>query len=487
MSRFVEKREDVFKTENLAGGEAWKLNPEMELYTYVCTSTLSPKFYGPGIRDQVLRICELIEQCDPVFVEKLAVFAREKMFLRTIPVVLTVECARQGKGNIRRMASRVIQRPDEIVEMLGAYAKANGRVSGTKIFRKLSNQLKRGIGDAFNKFDEYQFAKWNRSKSINLKDAMRVCHPKPINEEKSALFKKILEDNLEVPYTWEVELSRAGQEGRSKKEVWEELIESGRLPYMALLRNLRNLENANISKEHMDSVIETISSQENVLRSKQLPFRFLSSYKSVSTNGFKKALNEAVKASIQNIDFFKSTDKVLIACDVSGSMSVPVSEKSTVEMINIGLLLGMLMKYKVSVCDTGIFGTRWMEYEMNSNEPLDNVGFSWDISRKVGLSTNGYKVIGWLLKKERSYNKICFFTDCQLYGGPMNDLWKKYKRKHPQAKLYLFNLAGYGDTPVDWKNNDVTLISGWSNEIFKILRSVEDGEEVLDQIHKVEL
>ena len=75
-------------------------------------------------------------------------------------------------------------------------------------------------------------------------------------------------DELESPYTWEVELSRLGQlafdseedKRLAFKDKWEELIDSGRLGYSAILRNLRNFFLYEISEEHWRKVIETIPS-----------------------------------------------------------------------------------------------------------------------------------------------------------------------------------------------------------------------------------
>ena len=65
------------------------------------------------------------------------------------------------------------------------------------------------------------------NKEVKLRDALFLTHPKPVDKAMKLLFEKIASDTLETPYTWEVELSNAGQTGRSKKSVWEELICSG--------------------------------------------------------------------------------------------------------------------------------------------------------------------------------------------------------------------------------------------------------------------
>jgi hypothetical protein len=88
------------------------------------------------------------------------------------------------------------------------------------------------------------------------------------------------------------------------------------------------------------------------------------------------------------------------------------------------------------------------------------------------------------------------FTDCQLWNSNIVDnvmqnsntmLWKQYKKMAPQARLYLFDLAGYGKTPIDVRADGVFLIAGWSDKIFDVLAALEDGENALAEIEKIEL
>ena len=226
MSRFNSVSVDNTRTQNHEGGETYTVGSEMELYTLVCTASLQNKFYEKSV-ETINRLRELVAKCDHEFVARLAVYAREDMNLRSIPIVITVELAKVHSGDdlVSRLAERVIQRVDEITEILAYYQFANDR-KGTKKLGKLSNQLRKGIGRSFCKFSEYQFGKYDRPTEVKLRDALFISHPKAENEEQRAIFEKIVNGNLETPYTWEVRLSQSGQNGETKKEVWEELIES---------------------------------------------------------------------------------------------------------------------------------------------------------------------------------------------------------------------------------------------------------------------
>jgi len=86
------------------------------------------------------------------------------------------------------------------------------------------------------------------------------------------------------------------------------------------------------------------------------------------------------------------------------------------------------------------------------------------------------------------------FTDCQLWnsssttGDHMQPLWLRYKAEvAPEAKLYLFDLAGYGQAPLQLLRNDVYLVGGWSDKVFDVLAALENGASALDAINQIEL
>jgi hypothetical protein len=475
----------------------------MELYSAVCTSTLSPRFYTPG-DDGTRRIRELVERCNKDFVAKLAIYAREQMYLRSVPLVLLVELAR-NKALKAETVVRVVQRVDEITELLGYYQLANGRTE-TKKLNKLSKAIERGIKELFNsgKFDEYQFAKYDRKTEISLKDAVFLTHP---SAKRQPVIQKIVDGTLEVPFTWETELSAKG----NKPKVWENLIDSRRVGYMALMRNLRNIltasteEGDKVGNSFVQQVCNYLSNPEAVAKSRQLPFRYLSAYQQLKqvespmVPTVLEALEKAVLHTAANIQGYDENTTVLIACDVSGSMEEPINKRSTVERYDIGLMLGMLLQSRCKSVITGMFGDRWKVIQVPRTQILSNVAEFHRREGEVGYSTNGWKVLEWCINQEHKIDKIMMFTDCQMwntYEGSfgsdrsrntsISSLWRKYKEINPDAKLYLFDMAGYGTTPLSIQSNDVHLISGWSDKIFSVLAAIEQGQNAIDIIRDIE-
>ncbi|XP_037690358.1 telomerase protein component 1 isoform X2 [Choloepus didactylus] len=82
---------------------------------------------------------------------------------------------------------------------------------------------------------------------------------------------------LSQPETWDRELSLRG----NKAYVWEKLIDSGTLPFMAMLRNLCNLLRVGISARHHELVLQRLQQAKSVIHSRQFPFRFLNAHDAI--------------------------------------------------------------------------------------------------------------------------------------------------------------------------------------------------------------
>lgn len=268
---------------NHEGGEAWMQSHEFELYsTVACTMSIDDKFYESAA-DRINRIAALVRRVPAEFVAQLAIYARTELQLRSVPMLLLVELSECHSGDslVSRATAKTIQRVDDIIELLACYQMRRG-VSNLK---RLSHQLRRGIAKAFCKFDEYQFAKYKaQDKPITLRDALFIAHPKAENEQQQELFDKIARQQLQPPYTWETRVSEVGRtkgfnrRKRRMRQVWTELIESRRMGYMAMLRNLRNMLGASVKIEPLQKACDYLSSEQAVLNSKLLPFRFFSAY-----------------------------------------------------------------------------------------------------------------------------------------------------------------------------------------------------------------
>lgn len=310
------------------GVPAARINAEAQLRRSVLSTLLwEDQFYedGQSIAD---RIQALSAKVAPETVAALAVEAREVQKLRHVPLLLAVSLAPRGGPVVGDTIARVIQRADELPEFLALY--------WGKKRTPLSKQVKRGLAHAFTKFDGYQLAKYNRDAAIRLRDVLFLTHAKPKDEAQAALWKQLVDGTLPSPDTWEVALSG----GQDKAASWTRLLEQGKLGYLALLRNLRNMEQAGVSKALVREAILARKGADRVL-----PFRFVAAAKAAPT--FEQELDQALVASIAQAPVFSGTTAILV--DVSGSMDAKLSAKSDLTRMTAAATLAAVFPGRAEV------------------------------------------------------------------------------------------------------------------------------------------
>jgi 60 kDa SS-A/Ro ribonucleoprotein len=227
-----------------------------------------------------------------------------------------------------------------------------------------------------------------------------------------------------------------------------------------------------------------------------------------------EALEDAVVASVENIPVY-AHETVLLATDVSSSMQSPLhiigestqqrdrrlrsDAGSIIEQYDIGAVLAMMLASKCEKAVVGMFGDDWKPVNFPTRNILANANEIHKREGEVGYSTNGYKVLEWAIRNQENvkFDRIFIFTDGQLWDstnryqgrGRYSRLWKQYKQIHPEAKMGIFNLnpAGGTSVPVDVVAGNAYLISGWSDKIFEVLKSLEEGHEALKTIKEIEL
>ena len=491
MSKFNSPAQNPRETVNHEGAKAY--NPptnEFALYCNAACALLESQYYRSG-SEQRRKLLSLADACSPEFVAKLAIYLREEMHLRSVPMFLVATLIRR-KAITKDVVARVIQRADEIKELVAAWLeveKLGGR--DKKSIRPLPAALRKGLAEAFNKFNAFHYRKYNKGakESITFKDVLQLVHPNPKDADMSDTFKRILDDTLEPVATWETLYSACKSE-TEKAAVWDNLLLEGKLPYMAALRNIRNMLEVKVQVGTIDRWLKLVSDPDAVRRSKQFPFRWLSAYRMLANSGLQvpltvfQALEAALQESVDNIpsiERFKE-GRTLIACDSSGSMSSPLSEKSTLQYSDVGYTLGSLLAhYAPNNVTVGVFGDTWQYVNLMQGGILHNVENLKNTN--VGCSTNGHLAVDWAVKENRHFDAIVFFTDCQLWnstffstGTLSNTMTTYWNKVNPNAKVYVFDLAGYGHSPLDLIHQNVFMISGWSDHIFRVLSDIEKGE-----------
>lgn len=311
-------------TTRLAGGSgAFPAKQESEalLRRSVLANLLwEDQFYEDGISVSE-RIRTLVPQVAPDIVAALAIEARTKQKLRHVPLFLARELARldSHKHVVGALLPQIILRADELTEFVALYWK-DGK-------QPLSKQVKRGLAAAFDRFDGYQLAKYNRDDAAKLRDVLFLTHPKP-GPEKALLFEQLANKTLPTPDTWEVALSAGGD----KKVAWERLLAENRLGALAFVRNLRNMDEAGVAPEVIQAAFNQL--QPRWL----LPLNYLAAAKVAPR--WESALETLMLRGLASAP--KLPGRTLMVVDVSGSMGAPLSGRSKLRRLEAGAAMAVL-------------------------------------------------------------------------------------------------------------------------------------------------
>jgi TROVE domain-containing protein len=419
------------------GGPAKTVSPELQLRRSVLACLLwESQFYEDGL-EIAGRIAALVPKVKPEAVASLAAEARTAMKLRHAPLLLVREMARQKEHRalVSHTLAQVIQRADELAEFLAIYWK-DGK-------SPLSAQVKKGLAQAFGKFDEYQLAKYDRSGPVRLRDVLFLCHAKPRDTEQSALWKRLIEGQLESPDTWEVALSSVGASVAEKREVWERLLHERKLGALALLRNLRNMKQAGVTEA---LVIRALESMET---SRVLPFRFLAAARHAPQ--WEEPLERAMFSSLAGQ--LKLPGRTALLVDVSGSMNYVLSRQS--EMLRTDAAYGLAILLR-EICERALVYS--FSDELAAVTPRR--GFALRDAIDASQSHSGTYLGKALAEIREPYDRIIVITDEQSHD----------RVPGPRGRGYVVNVAsaqngvGYGP----W-----THIDGWSESIVEYIRAAE--------------
>ncbi len=461
---------------NLAGGDAYSQSPEQALAALLLTNFLGNQAYRTG--SEALRsLQDLVSQVDPLFAAKAAVYARTEFGMRSVSHVVAGELAHKVKGEAwsKHFYERVVHRPDDITEIVAYYIAQHGK--------PLPNSLKQGLARSFDKFDAYQLAKYRgKTNQISLVDVVNLVHPRP-GERNGEALRALVRDELRSDNTWESRISEAGQDMEQRREVWKELLETNKLGYFALLRNLRNI--ITDAPGLLELVCQQLTDERRIQKSLVLPFRFTTALKEIGpipqAREVVSALSKAIDISAQNCPSFNG--KTLIAVDTSGSMSGRPSEIAT-------LFAAMLYK-RNNGAELLLFDTEAHPISPNSEDSIVSIARSMPFH---GGGTDFNIIFDYARKP---YDRIIILSDMQAWsdqglygwntgnGNPKQALASYRGRTGADPKVYSFDLQGYGTLAFPERN--VYSLAGFSDKALDLLTVLESGESLADVINKVEL
>lgn len=504
------------------GDTAYSRDAKSELFVLAATNMVGEDTFYESASDRDERFRTLVQQVtteDPKWMQEFIPYLRLDMLMRSSSVVAAAEYLAVGGPEARSVVNSALQRADEPAELLGYWLGRYGK--------KLPQPLKRGLADAARRlYNEYSALRYDSAKhDVRPSDVIALCHVKPNSDAQGQLFKYLIERrhnqhgdtraNLEllpviaaaraleaIPQDERRSvLAQRGSDALSKAGFsWERL--SGWLPggmdaaaweavipsmgYMALLRNLRNFEQANISDVVATKVALRLADPEQVAQSRQLPFRFYTAYREVANLAWSLPLEKALDLSCENVPALPGRTLVLV--DVSGSMGAALSERSTVPRWAVGAVFGGVMTKRCGAenVDLVVFGNNSAVVHTPSGGSI--LTYVKEISRANGDRYHvGHGTETWaaLANHYKGHDRVVIFTDEQSFGD-LRGRWNSYGYGTTNPKgtilsqvkcpIYAFNLAGYAPAFLDFGKDNRYELGGFSDKTFTMLAQLERGK-----------
>lgn len=498
------------------GGAAFASDTQSELFRLgVNLFAGGEKSFHEGGNNRDSRFVQLVStmaNADPQWTFEFLYWLRQEGNIRTASVLGSVAAIHSRltpnvpivggsaeRGYNRLFAGEVPQRLDEVGELFAIWESLYGK--------PFPQALKRGAGDALRRLvNEYSLMKYDTaSHDWRVADVLGVAHVNPDDDAQAQLFAMAIANRYGNPYgtellpmveeniklrreaadnpkvlldsarlkaagmTWEDALSLAGNR-IPKNKLWDALILGGSVGYMAMLRNLRNFQEAGISSQATQYVQEKLANPYEVSKSRQFPFRFWSAYKNATGSQWAHPLETALDLVTQNIP--ELPGKTLVLIDTSGSMAAPVSNNSSLRRDEAAALFGASVALKnPGRVDLYMFADRVA--------PV-NTTAGGSVLRTVQEVMRRNSEVGWGTRTSdavrhtyRNHERVMIFTDGQSfrsnYGGPANQV--------PKDKfVYAWDLAGYQNMDIPSGTGTRHQLSGLTDGTFKAIPLLERGE-----------
>lgn len=437
------------------GAPAFVGSPEHQLRRSILACMLWENgFYEDGqtVGD---RIAALVPKVGFDKVAEIAVEAREQQKLRHAPLLLLRECVKHFDGKkVGDLIARVIQRPDEMGELISLYWASNGK-------KMIPRQMRIGIARAFKKFNEYQLAKWdNNSAAVKLRDVVFLCHvragdKKELGSRIARLVNKstvpeaiasryeVASVGLQSPETWENRLSS----GEDKKTVFTDMLVENKLGALALLRNLRGMIDCGVDEALIRGALLKVNAE------RVLPFRFISAARHAPK--LEPELEALMLRCLHDAE--KLRGKTVLMIDVSASMKAQVSRKSELQRVDCALGLAMLLREICEQVEIYSFSEREVLVPARRGFALRDAVLS---SQRMSGTYIGRSLEAIRERCQNKADRTIIITDEQSsdhVGAPI-------------GKGYMLNVASdqYGVGYGDW-----TRITGWSESIVGYIVELE--------------
>jgi 60 kDa SS-A/Ro ribonucleoprotein len=361
---------------NEAGGRAYRLDPKHALAQIAATGTFNKAYYNTPEKqlNELLQLIDLVD--DNEYLAKLALYAREKAYMKDMPAALLVALSVRDTALMHRVFDRVVDNGRVLRTVFQMIRSGRFKNKSGKGRIGLSSSVQRAFQRWFNTASVGKLLSASIGNDPSLRDILRMARPTPRDNARRALYGWLTdkatdkwapatEADLPAEVQWliayrnaETEETQALIAGDLEHVRWDLLADAAKgakvwsalahkMGPQALRMNVNTLlrhgvfnvashsvrvseGDANFRGAKVDNMLDyvanRIADESEIRRSRQFPYQYFAAYLNVSDDvpqAIKTALQKAAEIACGNVP--KMPGPVVIGLDTSGSMSSAVT------------------------------------------------------------------------------------------------------------------------------------------------------------------
>jgi hypothetical protein len=272
--------------------------------------------------------------------------------------------------------------------------------------------------------------------------------------------------------TWNNVLSLAGDR-LPKKDLWESLIFAKNIPIGAMIKNLRNMEQAGISREAMKMVCDYISNPAVIAKSHLMPYEIYAAIKNTQSVHWSSALEDALTYSTGNVP--ELPGRTLILVDASGSMfGTRLSANSTMERVEASAVFAAALALKnagrVDVYTFSDFTKR-----VNVDKGMSMTTLVKRIMDTAKTQGSGTRTVDAVRETFGGHDRVVIITDEQSFRSNYGTVAQQVR---DETYMYSFDVSGHRTSDIPSGKNRKHQLFGLTDGSFKMIRLLERGSNV---------
>lgn len=483
-------------TLNRSGAAAFAYEWTHALAQIAMTGTFNAGFYGKG-EMQLADLMTAADEVDPLFLAQTAVYAREHGYMKDAPALLLAILSKKDSALFSRIFGRVITNG----KMLRSFVQImRSGVTGRK---SLGTGPKRQVQNWLNSASDWALLNAAIGNDPSLADVIKMVHPKPESAEREALFAWI----MGKPHDFE-KLPEAVQEYRLFKETgrgrlpdvpyqmltslpltaqhWAKIAERGSWHMVRMNLNTFARNSVFGLKRSAQMIAEKLADPKAIKGANAMPYQLMAAANSLDERVpeiVRRALVDAMEIAVSNAPTIEGG--MVICPDVSGSMMWPVTgyrrgATTAVRCIDVAGLVSAAMLRANPGAQVMPFDTRVHKaWFTDRGTVLTN---AQRLAEYGGGGTDCTAPLRELNRKRRAPDLVVFVSDNESWAHqgdgrttPMMIEWEKLKRRNPDAKLVCIDIAPYGTTQAQTRE-DILNVGGFSDAVFGVIARFANGE-----------